>query len=98
MTCENNRTWSFAQGVWLCRMPLRYVDPHKKRGRWYRAFEGFIRSRSGELSVRHLFSHIDPWLYRATGGRYPAFLGALSTAPLMTTGAKSGQQIGRAHV
>jgi deazaflavin-dependent oxidoreductase (nitroreductase family) len=75
----------------VCCMPLRYVDPLKKRSRWYTAFESFIRSRSGELSVRHLFSHVDPWLYRATGGRYPAFLGALSTAPLMTTGAKSGQ-------
>ncbi len=31
------------------------------------------------------------WLEGATGGRYPAFLGALTTAPLMTTGAKSGQ-------
>jgi deazaflavin-dependent oxidoreductase (nitroreductase family) len=72
-------------------MPLRYVDPHNKHGRWYSAFESFIRTRSGELSVRHVLSHIDPWLYRATGGRYPAFLGALSTAPLMTTGAKSGQ-------
>ena len=72
-------------------MPLHYVDPHKKRNRWYTAFESFIRSRSGEFSTRHLFSHIDPWLYRATGGRYPAFLGALATAPLMTTGAKSGQ-------
>ncbi|HXY62963.1 MAG TPA: nitroreductase/quinone reductase family protein [Mycobacterium sp.] len=72
-------------------MPLHYVDPHKKHTRWYSAFESFIRSRSGELSARHIFSHIDPWLYRATGGRYPALLGVLSTAPLMTTGAKSGQ-------
>ena len=72
-------------------MPLRYVDPQKKHGRWYTAVESFIRSRSGEFSTRHLFSHVDPWLYRATGGRYPAFLGVLATAPLMTTGAKSGQ-------
>jgi hypothetical protein len=39
-------------------MPLRYVDPHKKHGRWYTAFESFIRSRSGEFSTRHpFFSH-----------------------------------------
>jgi hypothetical protein len=30
-------------------------------------------------------------LYRVTGGRYPAFLGALCTVPLLTTGANSGQ-------
>jgi deazaflavin-dependent oxidoreductase (nitroreductase family) len=72
-------------------MPLRYVDPHKKHGGWYKVFESFIRSRAGEVSTRRLFSRIDPWLYRATGGRYPAMLGVLTTAPLMTTGAKSDQ-------
>ena len=41
--------------------------------------------------ARHLFWHIDPWLYRVTRGRYPAILGGLSSAPLISTGAKSGQ-------
>ena len=39
----------------------------------------------------HVAARIDPWLYRKTGGRYPSILGGASTAPLMTTGAKSGQ-------
>jgi deazaflavin-dependent oxidoreductase (nitroreductase family) len=72
-------------------MPLHYVDPHKKHSRWYTAAENFGRSRPGLFLAHHLWSRIDPWLYRATGGRYPWILGAMSTAPLMTTGAKSGQ-------
>jgi deazaflavin-dependent oxidoreductase (nitroreductase family) len=73
-------------------MPLHYVDPHKKHGLSYRAWESFGRSRLGQFLARHLFSRIDPWLSRATGGRYPWILGAPATAPLMTTGAKSGQR------
>ena len=73
------------------RMPLRYVDPHKKHSRWYKAQEDFGRSRLGEFLASRFFSRIDPWLYRATGGRYPSILGGISSAPLMTTGAKSGQ-------
>ena len=73
-------------------MPLRYVDPHKKHSRWYTSFESFIRSRAGEFTTRRVFSRIDPWLYRATGGRSPAMLGVLTTAPLVTTGAKLGQR------
>jgi deazaflavin-dependent oxidoreductase (nitroreductase family) len=72
-------------------MPLQYVDPHKKRGRRYKAFEGFARSRPGTFLSLQFFSRIDPWLYRVTGGRYPSSLGGMISAPLMTTGAKSGQ-------
>lgn len=71
--------------------PLRYVDPHKKHSRLYTAIENFSRSRPGQFLARHLWPRIDPWLYRATGGRYPSILGGPATAPLMTTGAKSGQ-------
>ena len=44
-----------------------------------------------DSGTHHVGPHIDPWLYRATGGRWPSILGGVSTAPLMTTGAKSGQ-------
>ena len=40
--------------------------------------------------AHHVFSHVDPWLFRKTGGRYPWIFGGMSTAPLVTTGAKSG--------
>jgi hypothetical protein len=72
-------------------MPLHYADPHEKHSRWYTAVENFNRSRPGQFLARHFWPRIDPWLYRATGGRYPWILGMVSTAPLMTTGAKSGQ-------
>ncbi|HME75353.1 MAG TPA: nitroreductase/quinone reductase family protein [Mycobacterium sp.] len=72
-------------------MPLHYVDPHKKRGPLYKVFVRLGRSRPGQAWARHIAPRIDPPLYRATGGRYPSVLGTVATAPLMTTGAKSGQ-------
>jgi deazaflavin-dependent oxidoreductase (nitroreductase family) len=72
-------------------MPLHYVDPNKRRGRFYRANVRFARSPAGQFLARHVTPHIDPWLYRATGGRYPSSIGSIATAPLRTTGAKSGQ-------
>ncbi len=72
-------------------MPVHYVDPHKKRGRWYKALESFGRSRAGQFIAHHVSPRIDPWLYRATGGRYPWVIGGTVTAPLLCTGAKSGQ-------
>lgn len=72
-------------------MPLHYVDPTREYGRWYRALERFGRSRAGGFVARHFFWHIDPWLYRATGGRYPAIMGGICAAPLISTGAKSGR-------
>lgn len=72
-------------------MPLHYVDPVKTRSRRYQAFESFGRSRPGQFVARHVSFRIDPWLYRATGGRYPSVLGTIATAPLTSTGARSGQ-------
>ncbi len=72
-------------------MPLRYVDPHKRHSRRYETWVNLSRSRPGQFLAHHLWPHVDPWLYRASGGRYPAIFGGPSTAPLMTTGAKSGQ-------
>lgn len=73
-------------------MPLHYTDPRRKHSRWVRAVENFSRSRPGQFLAHHLLPRIDPWLYRVTGGRYPSIFGGVSTAPLITTGAKSGQR------
>jgi deazaflavin-dependent oxidoreductase (nitroreductase family) len=72
-------------------MPLHYVDPNKKRGPLYRANVRIGRTRLGRAYGHRIGWRIDPWLYRATGGRYPRILGSMAGAPLMTTGAKSGQ-------
>jgi deazaflavin-dependent oxidoreductase (nitroreductase family) len=69
-------------------MPLRYVDPHKKRGPIYRATVRFGRTRAGQFLGHHFSPHVDPWVSRLTNGRG---LGPVVNAPLITTGAKSGQ-------
>ena len=84
LTCP----WAWASTVWC--VPLRYVDPHKKRGRLYRANVRFGRSRAGQFMARHVARHTDPYLFRLTGGRVN--MGLIINAPLVTTGAKSGQR------
>ncbi|SDD34272.1 deazaflavin-dependent oxidoreductase, nitroreductase family [Rhodococcus tukisamuensis] len=78
-------TWAYD-----LRMPLRYVDPAKKHGPVYKATERFGRSRIGQLYVRKIASRTDPWVYRVTGGRLPSRDWSVPSAPLRTTGAKSG--------
>lgn len=69
-------------------MPLRYVDPHKKRGPIYTTVR-FGRTRAGLFLGRHLSPRVDPWVSRLTDGRG---FGPVVNAPLITTGAKSGQR------
>src|SRR6478672_7406330 len=69
-------------------MPLRYVDPHKKRGPIYRATVRFGRTRAGLFLGHHFSPRVDPWVSRITNGRG---FGPVVNAPLITTGAKSGQ-------
>jgi deazaflavin-dependent oxidoreductase (nitroreductase family) len=71
-------------------VPLRYVDPHQKRGRLYRATVDFGRSPAGQFIARHIARRTDPHLFRLTGGRLN--FGAVINAPLVSTGAKSGQK------
>jgi deazaflavin-dependent oxidoreductase (nitroreductase family) len=72
-------------------MPLRYVDPNKKRGLLYRAYVRFARTRLGTAYSLGIGSRMEPWLYKATRGRYPSILGSIASAPLTAIGAKSGQ-------
>lgn len=72
-------------------MSLHYVDPHRPHGYRYTALMNFGRSRPGQFFARDVSFHVDPWLYRTTGGRYPRVLGGTVTAPLASTGAKSGR-------
>jgi deazaflavin-dependent oxidoreductase (nitroreductase family) len=71
-------------------VPLRYVDPYKKRGRLYKANVRFGRSRLGQFIARRIARHTDPYLFRLTGGRVN--MGAIINAPLISTGAKSGER------
>jgi deazaflavin-dependent oxidoreductase (nitroreductase family) len=69
-------------------MPLRYVDPHKKHGLIYNANVRFGRTRAGLFLGRHFLPRVDPWVSRLTSGRG---FGMIANAPLIATGAKSGQ-------
>jgi deazaflavin-dependent oxidoreductase (nitroreductase family) len=70
-------------------MPLRYVDPNKKRGPYYRATAQFGRTRAGLWLGKHFSPRVDPWVSRLTNGRG---FGPVVNAPLITTGARSGQR------
>lgn len=71
-------------------MPLRHVDPHRKRGRSYQRSVRFGRSAVGQFFARHVARRTDPYLFRLTGGRVN--MGPIINAPLVSTGAKSGQR------
>lgn len=73
-------------------MPVRHVDPFAEHGALYDFFLAFARSRAGRAWGRHISPRIDPVLYKATGGRYPAMIGSVLTAPLVSTGAKTGER------
>jgi deazaflavin-dependent oxidoreductase (nitroreductase family) len=70
-------------------MPLRYVDPHRRRGSRYEQGVRFGRSRVGQFLARHVARRTDPLLFRLTSGRVN--MGPIVNAPLRSTGAKSGQ-------
>ena len=69
-------------------MRLRHVDPNKKRGPFYRANVRLGRTRAGQFVGRNFSPRVDPWLSKLTNGRG---FGPVVNAPLITTGAKSGQ-------
>ncbi|MDG4666068.1 nitroreductase family deazaflavin-dependent oxidoreductase [Mycobacterium sp. 236(2023)] len=70
-------------------MPLRYVDPHRRRGSGYDQGVHFGRSKIGQFLARHVARRTDPYLFRLTKGRVN--MGPIVNAPLRSTGAKSGK-------
>ncbi|ADT98181.1 MULTISPECIES: nitroreductase family deazaflavin-dependent oxidoreductase [Mycolicibacterium] len=70
-------------------MPLRHVDPHRRRGHRYDQGVRFGRSKFGQFMARHIARRTDPILFRLSKGRIN--MGPIVNAPLRTTGAKSGK-------
>lgn len=68
---------------------LRYVDPTRPRGRFYRAVAALSATRPGRLLSEKVGWKVDPYLLRATRGRVGTGL-VLPTALLETRGARSG--------
>src|SRR3954447_23379647 len=69
---------------------LRYVDPHRRRGRFSRAVASFSASRVGRFVSRHVGWKLDPYLLRATDGRLGMSI-VIPIALLDTRGAKTGE-------
>ena len=70
--------------------PLKHVDPTIRPGPFRRAYASLANTPFGRFLSEHLVWKIDPWLMKATGGRFGMGL-LMPTALLETTGAKSGE-------
>jgi deazaflavin-dependent oxidoreductase (nitroreductase family) len=75
----------------MARTPsLRYVDPHKRRGRLYRAVARFSATKAGAWFSVKVAWKLDPHLLKLTRGRLST-AGPLATALLESRGARTGQ-------
>jgi deazaflavin-dependent oxidoreductase (nitroreductase family) len=69
---------------------LRYVDPHRRRGRLYLTVCRLSTTRFGLWVSTHIAWKLDPYLLKLTRGRL-ASTGPVASAVLETRGARSGQ-------
>jgi deazaflavin-dependent oxidoreductase (nitroreductase family) len=69
---------------------MRYVDPHRRRGRIYRLYTRIANTRLANWLSRTIAWKLDPILMRISGGRIGSGVG-LPTALLETRGARSGR-------
>ena len=69
--------------------PVRYVDPNKPRGRFYRAVCRFSATKAGTWLAVNVAWKLDPYLLRLTGGRLSTAV-PLTAALLETRGARTG--------
>jgi deazaflavin-dependent oxidoreductase (nitroreductase family) len=68
---------------------LKYIDPSRPRGSFSRAYASFSATRLGRFISSKVAWRLDPYLLRATRGRFGMGL-VLPTALLETSGAKTG--------
>lgn len=72
-------------------MPLRHVDPHRRRGPVYRTWARLSGLRPMGWLSRTFAWRLDPYVMRLTRGRLGA-RGILPAAVLETTGARTGRR------
>jgi deazaflavin-dependent oxidoreductase (nitroreductase family) len=68
---------------------LKHVDPNRSPGLFRRAYAALANTRLGRFMSVHVVWKLDPYLMRATGGRFGMGL-VMPTALLETRGAKTG--------
>jgi deazaflavin-dependent oxidoreductase (nitroreductase family) len=73
----------------MAQVPLRYVDPYKRRGRLYLAVARLSSTKAGAWFAVNVGWKVDPYLLELTNGRLGTG-GPLVTALLETRGARSG--------
>ncbi len=71
-------------------MALRYVDPHKRRGRLYLAVCGFSTTELGMWLSEKVAWKLDPYLLELSKGRLGS-TGVVASALLETRGARTGE-------
>jgi deazaflavin-dependent oxidoreductase (nitroreductase family) len=69
---------------------MRYVDPYRRRGRFYLAVCRFSTTRVGAWFSVNIAWKVDPYLLKLTRGRFST-AGPLATALLESRGARTGQ-------
>ena len=69
---------------------LRFVDPHRPRGRFYRAVCRFSTTKAGLWLAERVAWKLDPVLLRLSKGRL-CTTGPVASALLETRGARSGR-------
>ena len=70
---------------------LRYVDPHRRRGRLYLAVCRLSATKAGGWIAVNIAWKLDPFLLELTRGRLST-AGPLATALLESRGARTGRQ------
>jgi deazaflavin-dependent oxidoreductase (nitroreductase family) len=69
---------------------LRYVDPYKRRGRFYRAVCRFSATKAGTWLAVNVAWKVDPYLLKLTRGRF-CTARPVAAALLETQGARTGR-------
>ncbi len=67
---------------------MRHVDPHRRRGAWYRAVCRLSITKPGTWFSEHVAWTLDPYLLRLTNGRLSS-TGPLASGLLETYGART---------
>jgi deazaflavin-dependent oxidoreductase (nitroreductase family) len=68
---------------------LKHVDPNRPRGAFSRALAAFSATRLGRFLSERIVWKVDPYLLRATGGRF-GLASPVPNALLETRGARTG--------
>src|SRR6185369_7507807 len=92
--CRASPTMQVSRSSPMLRHPqystLRYVDPYRRRSRFYLAVARFSATKVGAWASVNVAWKLDPYLLKLTRGRFST-AGPLATGLLETQGARTGR-------